>query len=184
MTASTLPTTTTWSIDPAHSHIEFAVRHLMIATAKGRFSDVKGTVEFDGSDLSAARIDVAIGVASIDTKEERRDAHLRSPEFFDAENHPQMTFKSTRISGDPSGEFEIVGDLTIRGVTKEVKLTAESHGTVRDPWGQDRAGFSATGKINRHDFGLDWNVALEAGGVMVSPEVKITLDIELTKPGS
>lgn len=187
MSTTLSPTSTelaTWSIDSAHSHIEFAVRHMMVATAKGRFSDVKGTVEFDGTNLSTAKIDVEIGVASIETKQEQRDAHLRSPDFFDAENYPVLTFKSKHITGDAAGDFMIVGDLTIRGVTKEVTLAAESHGMVRDPWGLHRAGFSATGKVNRHDFGLDWNAALEAGGVVVAPEVKIVLEIEVTKPAS
>jgi polyisoprenoid-binding protein YceI len=184
MTAATIPATSTWSIDSAHSHVEFAVRHMMVATAKGRFPDVKGTVEFDGVNLANASVDVEIAVASIETKQEQRDAHLRSADFFDAENHPVMTFRSKRITGDAKGEFQIVGDLTIRGVTREVVLSAESHGTVRDPWGLDRAGFSATTKINRHDYGLDWNAALETGGLVVAPEVRISLEIEITKPGS
>ncbi len=184
MSATTVPVTTTWSIDPAHSHVEFAVRHMMVATAKGRFSDVKGTVEFDGVNLSSATVDVEIPVVSIETKQEQRDAHLRSADFFDAENHPTITFRSKRITGDATGKFQLVGDLTIRGVTREVTLSGESHGMVRDPWGQDRAGFSATTKINRHDFGLDWNAALETGGLVVAPEVRISLDIEITKPGS
>lgn len=145
---------------------------------------MKGTVEFDGTNLSTAKIDVEVSVASVETKQEQRDAHLRSADFFDAENHPVLTFRSKRITGDVTGEFKIVGDISIRGVTKEVTLAAESHGTVRDPWGMDRAGFSATGKINRHDFGLDWNAALEAGGLVVAPEVKIILEIEITKPAS
>jgi polyisoprenoid-binding protein YceI len=184
MSTATVPTTTTWTIDPAHTHVEFAVRHMMVATVKGSFSDVKGTVEFDGTNLSGARIDVEIAIASLETKQEQRDAHLRSPDFFDADNHPVMTFKSKRISGDATGTAQVVGDLTIRGVTREITLSVESQGVVRDPWGQDRSGFSATGKINRHDFGLNWNAALESGGFVVSPEVKITLDVELTKPGS
>lgn len=180
----TTPALATWTIDAAHSHIEFAVRHMMVATAKGRFSDVKGTVEFDGTNLSTAKIDVEIGVASVDTTQEQRDVHLRSPDFFDAENHPILSFRSRKITGDVAGEFEIVGDITIRGVTRELTLAGESHGTVRDPWGLDRAGFSATGKVNRHDFGLNWNAALEAGGVVVAPDVRISLEIEITKPAS
>lgn len=177
------PSITSWTIDASHSHLEFAVRHMMIATVKGRFSDVQGTVEFDGKDLSTARVEVEIPVASIDTRQEQRDAHLRSADFFDSARHPAMTFRSSRISGDPDGRFEIVGELTIRGIARSVTLVAESQGIVRDPWGMDRAGFTATTRIDRRDFGLDWNAALEAGGVVVSPEVKVTLDIELTKPG-
>jgi polyisoprenoid-binding protein YceI len=183
-TTATIPTTRTWTIDAAHTHVEFAVRHMMVATTKGRFSDVKGAVEFDGVNLSDAKIDVEIGIASVETKQEQRDAHLRSADFFDAENHPAMTFKSKRITADSTGGFQILGDLTIRGVTREITLSAEAHGMVRDPWGLDRAGFSATGKINRHDFGLAYNQALETGGFVVGADVKITLEVELTSPGS
>lgn len=183
MTTTAVPSTATWTIDAAHSHLEFAVRHMMIATVKGRFADVTGTVEFDGSDLESAHVEVQIPVASVETKQEQRDVHLKSAEFFDADKHPLMTFVSKRISGDPAGALQVVGDLTIRGITREVTLSAEAHGVVRDPWGLDRAGFSATTKINRHDFKLDWNAALEAGGVVVSPEVKISLEIEVTRPG-
>ena len=157
---------------------------MMVATAKGRFTDVKGSVEFDGTDLSTASIEVEIPIDTINTSNEQRDAHLKSPDFFDSANFPSLTFKSTKITGDVEGEFEIVGELTIRDVTKPITLKAESHGTVRDPWGLDRAGFSALGKINRHDYGLNWNAALETGGLVVAADVKITLEIEITKPGS
>ena len=177
-------TAATWTIDSAHSHVEFAVRHMMVATAKGRFTDVKGTVGFNGTDLSTASIEVEIPIDTINTSSEQRDAHLKSPDFFDAANFPSLSFKSTGITGDVDGEFEIVGELTIRGVTKPITLKAESHGTVRDPWGLDRAGFSASGKINRHDYGLNWNAALETGGLVVAADVRITLEIEITKPGS
>ena len=184
MSTTAVPALATWAIDSSHSHLEFAVRHMMVATAKGRFSDLTGTIEWDGSDLSNAKVNVEIPVASLETKQEQRDAHLKSADFFDAENHPVATFTSKRISGDPAGEFQIVGDLTIRGITKEVVLKTEAHGVVRDPWGMDRAGFSATTKINRHDFKLDWNATLETGGLVVAPEVKLTLDIELVKPAA
>ena len=184
MSTSAAPTVATWSIDSSHSHLEFAVRHMMVATAKGRFSEISGTVEWDGTDLSSARVAVEIPVASIETKQEQRDAHLKSADFFDAERYPIATFTSTNISGDVDGKFQIAGDLTIRGVTRQVVLDAESHGVVRDPWGMDRAGFSATAKINRHDFKLDWNATLETGGLVVAPEVKLTLDIEIVKPGA
>ena len=182
MSTSAAPTVSTWTIDSSHSHLEFAVRHMMVATAKGRFSELAGTIQWDGVDFSSAQVSVEIPVASLDTKQEQRDAHLRSADFFDVERYPVATFTSTRISGDPAGEFQIVGDLNIRGVTKQVVLQAESHGTVRDPWGMERAGFSATTKINRHDFKLDWNATLETGGLVVAPEVKLTLDIEIVKP--
>lgn len=185
MTAPATETkTASWTIDASHSHVEFAVRHMMVATAKGRFADVKGTVEFDGTNLSSAVIDVEIPIDTIDTKNEQRDGHLKSPDFFDAANFPVMTFKSKKITPTDGNEFTIVGDLTIRGTTKEVTLSAESHGQLRDPWGLDRAGFSATGKINRLDYGLNWNAALETGGFVVASDVKITLEIEITKPGN
>lgn len=174
----------TWSIDASHSHVEFAVRHMMVATVKGRFADVKGTVQFDGSDLSTATIDVEIPIESVDTKSEQRDTHLKSPDFFDAANFPLLTFKSTKIIPGEDNGFSIVGNLTIRGTTKEITLAAESNGVLRDPWGMDRAGFSATGKVNRFDFGLAWNAALETGGLVVAPDIKISLEVEIVKPGN
>lgn len=185
MTAiATQPQLANWSIDTSHSHVEFAVRHMMVATAKGRFSDVKGSIQFDGTDLSTATIDVEIPVDSIDTKNEQRDTHLKSPDFFDAANFPTLTFKSKKIVPGSDNAFTIVGDLTIRGTTKEVTLAGESNGMLRDPWGMDRAGFSATGKINRFDFGLHWNAALETGGLVVAQDVKISLEVEIVKPGN
>lgn len=172
----------TWQIDPAHSNVEFAVRHLMISTVKGRFGQVTGTLTTDDGDPKKFALDVDIDVTSIDTRQEQRDAHLRSPDFFDVEHHPKMTFHSTRIEGDPRGEFKLYGDLTIRGTTRPVVLDATSEGAGKDPWGNDRMGFSATGKIDRSQFGLQWNQALEAGGVMVGNDVKITLDVEFMSP--
>lgn len=172
---------TRWQIDPAHSAAEFAVRHLMISTVKGRFADVKGTVSVDGANSSNVDVDVTIAVASIDTREAKRDAHLRSADFFDAEKYPTITFKSKRADGDMDGDFKLIGDLTVHGVTREVTLNAESSGSVKDPWGGERSGFAATTKVNRKDFGLTWNVALEAGGVMVSDDVKISIEVELVK---
>ena len=171
--------TTTWTIDPAHAEIGFAVRHLMIATVRGRFGAVSGTVTVDEENPHNSKLDVTVDVNSIDTRQEMRDNHLRSADFFDVENHPTMHFLSKRIEGDVHGEFRVVGDLTIRGITREVALTATLEGRTRDPWGNERAGFSATGKINRRDFGLNWNQALETGGVMVGDEVKLTIDVEL-----
>ncbi len=174
----------TWSIDASHSHVEFAVRHMMVATVKGNFPDVKGTVQFDGTDLSTATIDVEIPVDTINTKNEQRDTHLKSADFFDAANFPALTFKSKQIVPGKGNEFTIIGDLTIRSTTKEISLAAESNGALRDPWGMDRAGFSATGKLNRFDYGLHWNAALETGGLVVAPDVKISLEIEIVKPGN
>ncbi|MBK6487589.1 MAG: YceI family protein [Gemmatimonadetes bacterium] len=172
---------TAWTLDSSHSHVEFAVRHMMVATAKGRFADVKGTVTWDGADLSSAHVDVEIPIDTIDTRNADRDAHLKSPDFFDAATHPTMTFKSTKITTKGGNEFTIEGALTIRGTTRPITLTAKSNGQVRDPWGMDRAGFSATGQVDRLAYGLHWNAALEAGGLVVAQDVKIALEIELTK---
>ena len=170
---------TTWTIDSSHAEIGFAVRHLMIATVRGRFGAVSGTVTVDETNPRNSKIDVTVDVTSVDTRQEMRDNHLRSPDFFDVATYPTMHFVSKRIDGDIGGEFRVLGDLTIRGVTREVTLTANLEGRTKDPWGNERAGFSATGKINRHDFGLTWNQALESGGVMVGDEVKLTIDVEL-----
>jgi polyisoprenoid-binding protein YceI len=172
---------TKWQIDATHSAAEFAVKHLMISTVKGHFADVTGTVTTDDNDPTKATVDVSIGVASIDTREPKRDAHLRSPDFFDVEKFPKMTFKSTRVEGSIDDDFKLVGNLTMHGVTREVTLNVEPSGHVKDPWGGERAGFAASTKINRKDFGLTWNMALEAGGVMVSDVVKISIELELVK---
>ena len=170
---------TTWTIDSSHAEIGFAVRHLTIATVRGRFGAVSGTVTVDETNPSNSKIDVTVDVTSVDTRQEMRDNHLRSPDFFDVATYPTMHFVSKRVEGDIDGEFRVVGDLTVRGVMRQVTLTANLEGRTRDPWGNERAGFSAGGKINRHDFGLTWNQALESGGVMVSDEVKLTIDVEL-----
>lgn len=172
---------TKWQIDPAHSAAEFAVKHLMISTVKGRFADLKGTVSVDDANPAQVDVDVVIAVASIDTRVEQRDAHLRSADFFDVEKYPTIHFKSKRADGDMGGDFKLIGDLTMHGVTREVTMNVEASGTVKDPWGGERAGFAATTKINRKDFGLTYNMALEAGGVMVSEEVKISIEVELVK---
>lgn len=172
---------TTWSIDAAHSHVEFAVRHLMISTVKGRFAEVSGTVRSDDTDPAKGEVDISIGVASVDTREPQRDAHLRSADFFDADKFPTITFKSRRLTDAKGDRFKIAGDLTIRGVTREVVLEVTSEGRGKDPWGGERAGFSATAKIKRSDFGLTWNQVLETGGVAVGDEVKISLDVELVR---
>ncbi len=176
-----MSTPTTWQIDAAHSAAEFAVKHLMIATVKGHFADVQGTVTVDERNATAAAVDVTIGVASIDTRDAKRDAHLKSADFFDAEKYPAITFKGTRINGSVEGEFKLMGDLTIRGVTRAVTLDVQSSGRATDPWGGERAGYAATTRINRKDFGLTWNVATEAGGVLVGEDVKISIEIELVK---
>jgi polyisoprenoid-binding protein YceI len=173
--------TTAWQIDPVHTQVEFGVRHLMISTVRGRFSDVTGTLTVPDGDFTRASLDVSIGVASIDTREPQRDAHLRSADFLDAETFPAITFKSRRVTADPrdNRRFVLTGDLTLHGVTREVRLDVTAEGRGRDPWGGDRAGFSITGKVNRTDFGLTWNQVLEAGGVVVGDEVKISIDAEI-----
>ena len=182
-TATTTPThaRTLWKIDPAHSLIEFGVRHLMITTVKGRFGGVEGTVQLDEADPAFADVDVRIDAASIDTREPQRDAHLRSADFFDAEKYPHLTFTTKRPIKRRGNEFELVGDLTIHGVTREVVLDVTEEGRGKDPWGGERLGFSATTKIKRSDFGLTWNQALETGGVLVGDDIKISLDLELLK---
>jgi polyisoprenoid-binding protein YceI len=180
MTTAAVAAKTTWAIDAGHSSVEFAVKHLMISTVRGRFSDVTGTVQLDSEDPANSTIDVAVNVVSIDTRQEQRDEHLRSADFFDVTNFPVLTFKSTRIRRD-GDDFKVDGDLTIRGVTRPVTLDATEEGRTRDPWGGERIGFSARTKINRRDFGLTWNQVLEAGGFAVGDEVKITVDAELVK---
>ena len=180
MSTVTAPARTQWVIDAAHSNVEFSVRHLMIATVKGRFADVQGTVEIDDENPGNSTIDVAIAAASIDTRMAQRDEHLRSADFFDVATFPTLTFKSRRIERD-GDELKVTGDLTIRGVTREVVLDVASQGRQVDPWGSQRAGFEATGKIKRSDFGLTWNQALETGGVMVGDDVKLSFDVELVK---
>ena len=173
-----MPHLTTWNIDPSHSHVEFAVRHLMIATVKGRFAEFTGTVQLDPKDLTTAKLEVTINTASVDTRAGDRDNHLRSPDFFDAATWPTLTYVSRKVEKD-GDDYRIVGDLTIRGVTREVPLAVTLEGQAKDPWGNQRMAFTAKTKINRTDFGLKWNQALEAGGMLVGEEVKISVDVEL-----
>ncbi|MFW6078989.1 MAG: YceI family protein [Gemmatimonadota bacterium] len=173
--------TTTWRLDPAHTNVEFAARHMMITTVKGRFAEVAGVIEMSEDDPSRSSVEVEIDAASIDTRTEDRDAHLRSGDFLDVENHPEITFRSRAIEGspkEPGDEFRVVGDLTIRGTTREVVLDAVFAGRGGDPWGGQRVGFSADTKLDRRDFGLTWNQALEAGGVLVGNEVTIHLEVQ------
>lgn len=168
---------TSYSIDPAHTAVEFVVRHLMITKVRGRFGAVSGIIELErGSDIPRF-VEATIDATSIDTREPQRDTHLKSPDFFDVEKFPTLEFKSTRIEGNPA-DFTIYGNLTIHGVTREVALKASFEGRAADPWGGQRAGYTASTTINRKDFGLTWNTALETGGVMVGDEVRIELDVE------
>jgi polyisoprenoid-binding protein YceI len=183
---STLPapqiSTTTWNIDPAHSVAEFKVKHMMISNVKGQFAKVSGALTLDESDLTNSRVDALIEAASIETRDAQRDAHLKSADFFHVEKFPTLSFKSTRISLVRDGELAAEGDLTIRGVTRKVLFSIEGPTRpVKDPWGNTRVGLSATTKINRKDFGLTWNGALEAGGILVGDEVTITLDVQFVK---
>ena len=171
----------TWTIDPDHSHVEFAVKHMMIATVKGRFADVSGSVVVTGRDPSTARVEATIAASSVTTGTAQRDAHLRSEDFFDVERYPVLTFRSRRVERMPQGDLRMIGDLAIRGVTREVALAVEEIGRATDPWGGERAGFSATTRISRREFGLTWNQLLETGGVAVSDEVRIALEIELVR---
>jgi polyisoprenoid-binding protein YceI len=182
-TSTSAPALTNWKIDPAHSQAEFAIRHLMISTVKGRFGVVNGTVVTDESDLTKSKIEASLDVTSIHTHESQRDAHLKSADFFDAEKYPTIDFRGTRITDVASdkSEFKLIGDLSIHGVTREVSLQVTSEGRGKDPWGGERAGFSAHTRIKRSDFGLTWNQALETGGFVVGDEVKITIDVELVK---
>ena len=180
-TAQTQPVTvSTWQIDPKHSTAEFAVRHMMVTTVKGHISGVEGVITLDEGDLARSSVEASLDAVSIDTREPSRDAHLRSPDFLDAEKFPKITFRSTRTAGS-ADRGRIVGDLTIRGATREVVLDAVFQGRQRDPWGSERAGFSAETVIDRRDFGLTWNQALEAGAVMVGNDVRISIELEAVR---
>ncbi len=172
--------TTTWKIDPAHTHVEFAVKHLMISTVKGRFADVEGDIVIVAGNPAASSVKAVIKTATIDTRTGQRDDHLRSADFLDVSKFPEITFESTKISGGDT-EFTVIGNLTISGVTKEITLDATNEGTGKDPWGGERIGFSAKTKIDRRDFGLTYNQAIEAGGVVIGHDVKISLEVEAVK---
>lgn len=172
-----------WAVDAAHSTVEFTVRHMMIAKVKGTFHEFTASIEADPEDLTTANIEVEVDVKSVDTRNADRDNHLRSADFFDADQYPKMTFKATDITKKGDGEYEVTGDLTIRGVTRQETFTVTFEGAGKDPWGNEKVGFSASGTINRSDYGLTWNAVLETGGVMVSDEVKIALEIEAIKQG-
>jgi polyisoprenoid-binding protein YceI len=171
----------TWQIDYSHSTIYFTARHMMISKVRGRFEKWEGSVEFDESNPEATAVAVTVDVASINTRDEQRDGHLASPDFFNTAEFPHMTFTSTRVekTGDNSGKLS--GDLTIRGVTKEVVLDVEYAGLAKSPWGTVSSGFSASGSINRKDWGLTWNQTLETGGMLVGEKINIEIELELVK---
>ena len=186
MTTTLEPTTApltqaTWEIDSAHTDVGFSVKHLMISTVRGRFSDVRGTIRIDDEDLATAIIQVEIAAASIDTRQQQRDDHLRSADFFDVERYPVITFKSAGVTQTGADRLRVDGALTIKGVTREVALDVEVLGQTKDPWGNERAAFSATTSINRQEFGLTWNQVLETGGVMVGDRIDIAIDIEAVR---
>jgi len=171
---------TKWSIDPAHSEIAFKVRHLMISNVKGCFKTFDASIYTTGKDFSTAEIDLWIDVSSISTNDEKRDGHLAGADFFDAENHKQITFVSNTVEKtDAESNQELWGDLTMRGISKNIKLNVEFGGIATDPWGNEKAGFTVTGKINRTDWGLVWNATMEAGGILVGEEITISCDIQL-----
>ncbi len=168
----------TYQLDSSHSAAHFSVRHMMISNVRGEFTKVSGTIWYDPENPRNSKVEASIDAASIATREPQRDAHLRSADFLDVEKYPVLTFRSKSVSGE-QGDWKVTGDLTIRGVTREVTFDVEGPTPeTRDPWGNARIGATATGKINRKDFGLTWNTALETGGVLVGDEVKLTLDVE------
>ena len=169
----------TWSIDPSHSSVGFVARHLMVSKVRGTFGDVDGTITI-APDPFESSVQAKVDAASVSSGDEKRDAHLRSADFFDVEQYPTIEFVSTRLE-ERGGNYVLTGDLTVHGVTREVSWDLEFDGTVQDPWGGTRAGFSATTEVNRKDWGLEWNVALEAGGFLVSDKVKLHVEVEAIK---
>jgi polyisoprenoid-binding protein YceI len=174
-------TTQRWNIDTSHSGVGFTVRHMVISKVRGAFERWQGVIDFDEQNPAASKVSVTIEAGSIDTREAKRDAHLRSADFFDVEQYPEIRFDSTRVEKGDEGQYVVTGDLTIRGVTREVQLEAEYLGGGKDPWGTQRIGFSAKTAINRKDFGLNWNQVLEAGGVLVGEKIEIALDVQAVK---
>jgi polyisoprenoid-binding protein YceI len=177
---ATLPATGTYALDPSHAHVGFKVRHLMVAKVRGGFSDVAATVTV-ADEPADSSVEVTVGLASIDTRDEQRDAHLRSPDFFDVEAHPSMTFRSTVVRHLGGDRWQVDGELSLHGVTAPLTLVATFEGNVQDPWGNDRIGFTATGEVDREVFGLTWNAALETGGVVVGRQVQIEIEAEFVK---
>jgi polyisoprenoid-binding protein YceI len=181
-TPQTTTTTTTWNLDPAHSVAEFKVKHMMISNVKGQFAKVTGKLILDEETLANSRVEAVIDAASVETRDGQRDAHLKSADFFDAEKFPTLSFKSTGIEVVRNGELAVEGDLTIRGLTRKVTFSVDGPTPpAKDPWGNTRVAISATTKINRKDFGLTWNAALETGGILVGEKVTITLDVQFVK---
>ncbi|MEZ4706491.1 MAG: YceI family protein [Caldilineaceae bacterium] len=170
-----------WQIDPTHSHVQFTVRHMMISKVRGSFEKFSGAVDFDEDEPTNSSVDVTIDVDSVNTREEQRDGHLKSPDFFDAATYPSITFKSTSAEKTGENQGKLHGNLTIKDVTHPVTLNVEYAGQAKSPWGTTSAGFTASGKISRKDWGLTWNQALETGGVLVGDDVQFDIEIELVK---
>jgi polyisoprenoid-binding protein YceI len=188
MTTQTAPqttqqtATTTWNIDPAHSVAEFKVRHMMVSNVNGHFSGISGKLTLDENDITKSSIEATINASSINTNEAQRDTHLKSADFFDVEKFPTLSFKSTRVTRKSDDELEVEGDLTIHGVTRRVRFAVEGPtAPTKDPWGNTRIGLSATTKINRKDYGLVYNAALETGGILIGEDIPITLEVEFIK---
>ena len=172
---------TKWLIDPAHSEVHFKTKHLVISTVTGSFGKFDGSLTTVSDDFDGAEIEFSADVDSINTSQPDRDAHLKSADFFDAANHPKITFKSKNFKKKSGSEFKLTGDITIRGISKTIDLDIEFGGTTKDPWGNTKAGFEISGKINRKDFGLVWSAVTETGGLVVADEVKLQLNVELAK---
>jgi polyisoprenoid-binding protein YceI len=171
---------TAWKLDPAHTLVEFSAKHMMITTVKGRITDVEGTIYTDEKDPKNSSVEATLKATSLDTRTDQRDQHLRSGDFLNVEKWPDIKFRSTRVEGDKE-HFKLTGQLTIRDVTKEITLDVEFEGQTKDPWGGQRVGFSGKGKIDRRDFGLTWNQALETGGVLVGNDIKINIEAQAVK---
>ena len=176
--------TSTWTLDSTHSLVEFSTKHMMITTVKGRFTEVEGTIQVDEENPDRSTVEVTLRTPSITTGVDQRDQHLRSADFLDVEQFPTIAFRSKRVEGayaQPGDHFRVVGDLTIRGTTREVALDATFEGTGKDPWGGERASFSAEAKVDRREFGLTWNQALETGGILVGNALKLSLEVQAVK---
>jgi polyisoprenoid-binding protein YceI len=172
---------TKWTLDPMHSELGFKIKHLMITNVSGSFKNFNIEMDTKGEDLTTAQVRLTADLASISTNNEQRDAHLRNGDFFDTDNFPQLEFRSTNVEDKGDENFTLVGDLTLKGISKPVRLNVEYSGVTKDPWGGERAGFTVTGKIKRSDFGINFNAVLETGGVALSDEVKINADVQLVK---
>ncbi|HYP13547.1 MAG TPA: YceI family protein [Bryobacteraceae bacterium] len=174
--------TTTWNLDPVHSVAEFKVKHMMISNVKGQFTGITGVLTLDEQDMARSQVSATIDVSTINTREAQRDTHLKSADFFDVEHFPTMTFESTQVKRTGDNELSVAGDLSIHGITRQVTFQVDGPSAAgKDPWGNTRIGLSATTRINRREFGLAWNAALEAGGILVGEDVTITLDLEFLK---